>query len=154
MPSELLEDPPGNVLCGGIVVLERRQFIEVPVVEVFEQPVSDRLDFPEIEHHSEVVEGFGPEDDLHFPVVPVEAFAGSLVAAEVVSCREMCLEGELEHWPGTGKEGGPGALATSKDEPSPLSSNLCAAWRPAVLILVYQQRRAHAMIIHAKCCVG
>ena len=73
-----------EVFAGGIDLVERRNFIQVGMVELIKHFLQFRFNIMEIHQHTEFIELRAGYFHFHFPVVAVQFLAFALVTAQVM----------------------------------------------------------------------
>ena len=95
--GHLLVEEPGDQLGGGVELVERRDLVDVLVVEAGADLGHQPLQVGEVDHHADLVEHPGPDEDPDPPVVAVQPLALAAVEADLVRRGEDEVLRDLEH---------------------------------------------------------
>ena len=86
-----------QVLTAGVALCEGWQLIQVLMVKLADDAVTQSLQFGEVQQHSMFVEFLSRDSELDAVVVTVQPGAGAGMAAHLMSGGELAFDGKLVH---------------------------------------------------------
>lgn len=97
LPGCFIVNVARDVLCRGIHLVERREIVQVFVVERANHALNDLLQMHKIVEQSGGIEFLTCQRDAHAIVVPVLVFALALVSAQVMARGKSFVNADLIH---------------------------------------------------------
>src|SRR5579864_320302 len=97
LARRLVVNVPRNVLSGGIERVERREVVEILVIERPNHSLNHLLQMHEIVKQSRSINFLSRQRDAHAVIVPVLIFALPLVSAQVMACRKTFVYADFVH---------------------------------------------------------